>query len=68
MKGLSPESQNRQIGGIWRVDDWGYSTCGKYFFSLNKPYAYLAVDMVPLNLIQARRKLVYALNIDMRPS
>jgi len=50
------------------VDDRGFSTCGKYFFSLNKPYPYPAVDMVPPNLIQATRRLVYALNTDMRPS
>jgi len=50
------------------VDDWGFSTYGKYSFSLNKPYSYPDVDMVPLNVIQATRRLVYALNIDMRPS
>ena len=60
--------QNRHIGGIWRVDDRGFSTCGKYSFSLNKPYQYSDLDMVPANVIQATRRLVYSLNIDVRPS
>jgi len=50
------------------VDDRRFSTCGKYSFSLNKPYPYPAVDMVPPNLIPVTRRLVYALNTDMRPS
>ena len=47
------------------MDDWGFPTCGKYSFSLNEPYPYPAIDMVPPNPIQATRRLVYTLNIDM---
>ena len=65
MKGLIPEGQNRHIGGIQHLNDWGFSTCGTVSFFLNKPYLYPAVDMVSPHLIHVTSRLVYAVNIYM---
>jgi len=50
------------------MDAWRFVTSGQSASSLNKLYLYPAIDMVLPSLIQATRRLVFVLNIDMRPS